>query len=270
MFNFNKMKQEIDPQGYMNKVIHVHKYEDKGDCFECICGKRKLKLIKTDKENLQVGIKSDGKSYSVRDHRGRYFFPDEWANFYETLNKAKQPIFDFLIQTGSRIDEARHVRPVDFDFPRDSVRLWKTKTKAKKNERSGKPRTIALSPRFMKRLRKYIKQRGLSETSNEYLFSPSNIKPITKQTVSQMFNRILVKSGIKDPWNFSLHNIRKTHGNWLRALGIPAEEICLRLGHNFETYLNHYGSASVFNNADVIQIDRILEGLYQNRGGRRY
>ncbi len=265
MFNFNNMKQEIDSGGYMNKIIHVHVYEDKVDYFQCVCGKRKLKLKPTDKENLRVGIKSDGKPYHVRDHRNRYFFPDEWILFYESLKKTKQPMFDFLIQTGARIDEARHTRPVDFDFNRDSIRLWKTKTKAKKNERSGRPRIISLSPKFVKRIKKYIKQKGIKETSTQYLFSNNGSSPITKQATFKMLKRTLNRSTIRDPWNFSLHNIRKTHGNWLKALGVPAEEICLRLGHNFETYLNHYGSASVFNNADIIQIDRLYDGLYRNR-----
>jgi hypothetical protein len=77
-----------------------------------------------------------------------------------------------------------------------------------------------------------------------------------------LFRRKLIESKIKDPYNFSLHNIRKTHGNWLKALGVPAEEICLRLGHDMNTYLKHYGSASLFSNMDIVQINKILEGLY--------
>jgi len=257
------MKQEINKKGLMNKVIHSHIYEDKGDYFECLCGKRKLKLQKTKKEGLRIGIKSDGKTYLVRDHRQRYFFPNEWISFYKTLKKGQEQIFDFCIQTGCRINEGIHIRPVDFDFERDTVRLWKTKTKAKLNERSGKPRTISLSPLFMKRVKKYIKNRKLDLQSSEYLFVGTNKKhPITKQAISQLFKRKLKKARIKDSYNFSLHNIRKTHGNWLKVLGVPAEEICLRLGHDFNTYIKHYGSSSIFNNLDIIQINKILEGLY--------
>jgi integrase len=249
----------------LNKTIHQHIYDDKGDAFQCICGKRKLKLTKTDKEGLRVGTRSDGKSYSVRDHRARYFFPNEWTNFYNVIKKDKQAMFDFLIQTGARIDEARHVRPVDFDFDRNTVRLWKTKTKAKKHERSGKPRTIILSPLFMKRVRRYIRARKVKEDSKEFLFVGNKNIPVTKQAVWQMMKRKLKAAEIKDDFNFSLHNIRKTHGNWIKALGVPAEEICLRLGHNFETYLKHYGSSSIFNNKDIMEINKILEGLYQQR-----
>jgi len=261
------METQIDNNGMLNKMIHEHKYEDNGNCFQCVCGKRKLKLTKTSEEGMRIGIRKDGKKYLVRDHRSRYFFPEEWKQFYKQLKKDKQPIFDFLIQSGARIDEARHIRPSDFDFDRDAVRLWKTKTKAKKNERSGKPRTISLSPSFTKRIKKYINERKLNENSKDYLFSAEKekLKPITKQAVWQMMRRKLIDAGIKDYFNFSLHNIRKTHGNWIKALGVPAEEICLRLGHNFETYLKHYGSASIFNNLDMVKISKILEGLYQPR-----
>lgn len=257
------MENVINSNGLLNKMIHTHVYEDKGDYFSCPCGKRKLKLKETGVEGMRVGLKSDGKEYAVRDHRSRYFFPNEWNTFYKELKDGQEPMFDFLIQTGCRINEALHVRPADFDFDRDTIRLWKTKTRAKLNERSGKPRTITLSPMFIKRVRKYIKERGLNEQSMDYLFTGSGTnKHITTQAVYQLFKRALIKSGIKDPQNFSLHNIRKTHGNWLKALGLPAEEICLRLGHDLNTYLKHYGSSSVFNNMDMMQINKILEGLY--------
>ena len=257
------MENIINQNGLLNKMIHTHVYEDKEDYYLCLCGKRKLKLRQTQIEGLRVGLMKNGKKYAVRDHRSRYFFPDEWLSFYKCIKPGKEPVFDFQIQTGCRINEALHVRPTDFDFDRDTIRLWKTKTRAKLNERSGKPRTITLSPLFMKRVRKYIKERGLTEQSPEYLFIGSGKNQhTTKQAVYQLFKRTLIVSKIKDPQNFSLHNIRKTHGNWLKALGLPAEEICLRLGHDLNTYLKHYGSSSVFNNMDMVLINKILEGLY--------
>jgi len=259
------MEQIINKEGLLNRIIHSHIYEDKGSYFECPCGKRKLKLQQTSNEGLRQGIKKDGKTYLVRDHRTRFFFPNEWNLFYKSLKVNQESIFDFLIQTGCRIDEGTHIRPSDFDFDRDTVRLWKTKTRAKLGERSGRPRTISISPIFVKRVMKYIKERGLDKQSEKYLFSVDNKynKPITKQAVYQLMKRKLKKVGIKDWYNFSLHNIRKTHGNWIRALGVPADEVCLRLGHDMNTYLKHYGSSSVFSNLDILQINKILEGLYQ-------
>lgn len=263
------MEKQIDNKGFMNKIIHSHVYKDIGDAYQCICGKRKLKLKETETEGLRIGKTKNGKNYSVRDHRSVYFFPNEWNNFFKVLKPTQKPIFDFLVQTGCRINEGLHVRPQDFDFSRDTVRLWKTKTRAKLNERSGKPRTISLSPIFIKRVKKYIKEKKLDPESMDFLFTSINSKKhLTKQAVYQLFKRKLKSSGTKNVHDYSLHNIRKTHGNWLKALGLPAEEICLRLGHDYNTFLKHYGSSSVFTNIDILQINKILEGLYQP--SRRY
>ena len=71
-----------------------------------------------------------------------------------------------------------------------------------------------------------------------------------------------LKGVVKDDWNFALHNIRKTHGNWLKALEVPAEEICTRLGHDYNTYLKHYGSPNIFNRADKLLMIKILGDVY--------
>ena len=248
------------------KEGHKHTFVDHGVYYLCDCGKRRLKLLDSKIEGLKYGTRKDGIKLTVRDDRSRYFFPTEWEIFYKELKDKQKPVFDFLIQTGSRIDECLHTRPVDFDFDRNTVRLWKTKTKAKLNERAGKPRTIVLSNAFMKRVRKYIRNQRLDEKSENYLFfgaTPGTF--MTKASVFQLMKRKMFRAGIKDFYAFSLHNIRKTHGNWLKAIGVPAEEICLRLGHDFNTYLKHYGSASIFSNQDLSMIRDIFDDLYQQQ-----
>jgi len=203
---------------------------------------------------LKVGIKSDGKKYSVRDDRSRYFFPEEWIKFFNSIKKEKQAIYDILINTGARIEETFNIKPKDFDWERNNLTLRVTKIKARKNERVGKKRTFVISSQFSRRMKKYISNNKIKD--DEIIFK------VTKQAIWQMLRRGLKKSGIKDDWNFGLHNIRKTHGNWLKALEIPAEEICLRLGHDFNTYLKHYGSATIFDRKDKLLMIRILGDVY--------
>jgi integrase len=205
-------------------------------------------------EGLKVGIKSDGKKYSVRDDRSRYFFPEEWIKFFENIKQEKQAIFDCLINTGSRIEEALNIKQDDFDWDRPTLTLRVTKIKAAKQERIGKKRTFVVSTQFARRMRKYIEDNKIQ--NGQILF------PISKQAVSQMMKRTLKKIEMKDWFNFSLHNIRKTHGNWLKALEIPAEEICLRLGHDYNTYLKHYGSATIFDRKDKMIMIKILGDVY--------
>ncbi len=56
--------------------------------------KRKSLTLKevSDKEGLYVGIKKDGKPYTVRKDRHRFFFPNEWEKFL----KQKPLDLDFI------------------------------------------------------------------------------------------------------------------------------------------------------------------------------
>ena len=205
-------------------------------------------------DGLKFGIKKNGIKYSVRDDRSAYFFPERWEKFFEIIKEEKRPVFDVAINTGGRIEELLNIKPEDFDWERNNLTLKVTKIKAAKGESVGKKRTFAISSQFAKRMRKYIDNNKIQ--NGQILF------PITKQAVSQMFKRGLRKAGFSDWQQFSLHNIRKTHGNWLKALEIPSDEICLRLGHDHNTYLRHYGSAMIFDRKDKMLMIRILGDVY--------
>jgi len=187
-----------------------------------------------------------------RIYKNRFFFPDEWKKFLKSLKKRNKPLFEFMFNTGARFDEAIHIRPCDFDFERNNVRIWKTKTKARKREKMGKPRTISLSTKFTKKMRQIV----LKCSHEAYMFR------ITIQGVDQLIKRVTKKAGINDWYNFSSHNIRKTHGMYLKALGIDIAEICTRLGHDYNTYIKHYGSADIFSEKDMRAIRELLDDLY--------
>lgn len=207
--------------------------------------------------NEDIIIKQDknGRNYTVRKDRRRYFYPNEWIAFMKAVHKNNKPLFDFLINTGARIDEALHIRPMDLDFERGNVRLWKTKTKAKKGETHGKPRTMSLSTAYLGRIKRVCN----NLPQDQYIFTGS------KQSNNQLLKRRVKAAGIKDDYNFSLHNIRKTHGMWLKSINVPAEEICLRLGHDYNTYLAHYGSSEVFTITDVREIEKLMDDLYARK-----
>lgn len=213
----------------------------------------RLSLIQVS-EGIRIGKKSNGVNYTVRTDRSSYFFPDRWIKFYSVIKDEKKQIFDTLINTGARIEEALNIKPEDYDWERNHLTLKVTKTKAVKGETIGKKRSFVISSQYAKRMRKYINDKKIKE--GQILFS------VTKQAVTQMFKRGLKRAEFKDWKQFSLHNIRKTHGNWLKALDINSDEICLRLGHTHDTYLKHYGSASLFDRKDKIIIIKILGDVY--------
>jgi integrase len=195
----------------------------------------------------------------VKADKNRFLYPNEWKQFMKFIDKRNSKLlYDLQFNTGARFDEVLHIRPIDFDFDRNNVRLWKTKTKAKKGEKVGTPRTISLSTDFSKRMKRYCSDKK----QDAYLFK------ISQAGYNQLLKRILAKMNVIGSEEFSSHNIRKTHGMYLKALGIDVGEICTRLGHDVNTYIKHYGSADIFSEKDMAGIRELLGDLYFRQ--RRY
>lgn len=216
------------------------------------------------REGLFEGTKSNGVKYTVRADRHRYFTPDEWIRFIEQVKDEDRILFETLLQTGGRIEEVLNLKPSDFIWETNSLTLRVTKSKASKGESKvlgGKRRGFGVSSQFIRKIRAYIKEHSIKDA--DYLF------PITKQGASQMFKRCLKKAGLKE-WEFSLHNIRKTSGMWLKTVqrrgnDLDVSEICMRLGHDHNTFLKHYGSPSIFTDQQRDKIVDILGDMYRLR-----
>ena len=222
-----------------------------------------LKPVKG-RPGLFIGTKSDGKTYTVRADRHRYFFPNEWIRFISFIKDDRKILFETSLQTGGRIDEVLHLKPSDFIWENNSVKLRVTKSKASKGESKvlgGKQRSFGVSSQYCRRLRKFIKENKIKD--NDLIF------PITSQSVSQLMKRALKKAGLNE-WEFSLHNIRKTTGMYLktvqrRGVDLDGDEICMRLGHDHNTFLKHYGSPSMFTEQHRDKIVEILGDVYNLR-----
>lgn len=222
--------------------------------------KEKLKLEESGQEYLLFGTRTDGKKYSVRKHRKAYFMPDTWLETLKHLTPKGKFTAEVLIQTGARINESRNIEARDVDYDRNTIRLRVTKTKArKKGEERGSPRTIPINPQFIKRLKKYFKD---SEPHTK-------IKILSTPAFNIALKKALQRANVEDYYMYSAHNIRKTHGNWLkilsnlRMINCDASEICLRLGHDYETFLRDYGSSGVMDSKDILLIKEILGDLYR-------
>lgn len=207
--------------------------------------------------DLKTITKANGVSYTVRSNRDRFFYPDEWLKFYEQLTPKTQMYFDLLIGLGARVNEVRHIKVEDIDFDNKRVILRVTKIKAKKGEKNPRPRTISFSSQLGKKLRKHIKDKNLSNP--DYLGLPSTV------AMNDTLKRGLQKAEIKDWQMFSIHNVRKTHGNWLKALSIDGAEICTRLGHDYNTFLRSYSSPDIFNENERKRMVAILGDIYDGK-----
>lgn len=252
---------------------HIHNYNKIGNYLVCpTCNKKILSLGDRNENGIRIGIKKNGSNYSVRDNRKRYFFPSEWKTFIKLVRIPHDFYFKTLIHTGSRAMEGLNLKAENFDLERGTVTFETVKHKASKRNiaSTGKTRTFFVSENYIKEAKKFIKD----IKPKQYLFLNNNELPENydslnnkekkkyygkKETAySQMFKRIMKRTGIKDWNNFSLHNLRKTYGNWMRIYDIKTEEILYRLGHDMNTYLAHYGSPMIFTSEEK----REIMGIY--------
>ncbi len=211
-----------------------------------------LELKDTEHQELKVGIKSNGQKYSVRTNRKRFFYPSEYNDFVKCLASPKQRLsFDILVNTGCRYNEGFNIRKRDIDFERGTLTLKVTKIKAKKGQKFPEPRTFRLSTQFLERLKQYTKN----------LNDDEKIGMLSAPALNIAMKKALIKAGIKDFYMFSLHNVRKTHGNWLNAHDVHMANICKRLGHDANTFLSAYCSADIFTDKDREGMLEILGDL---------
>jgi len=201
-------------------------------------------MIQNQGEFKIVKTKS-GKDYTIRSNRDRFFYPEEWEKFFDVLKPMQKFTFNFLINTGARINEARNVQPFDIDLERKRIVLRITKVKAKKKEKNPRPRIIPISTQFAK----YLKNK-----SGKILSTPA---------ANIALKKALIKSGVKDWKMFSIHNIRKTLETWLMALDIDGLKITAHMGHSLVTAAGHYISPDVFSWEEKSKMRMIIGDLYQ-------
>jgi len=220
----------------------------------------KDKLVKrldlTPSENgIRKGIRRNGFSYSVRNNRDRFFYPEEWMKFYDNLKESQKATFNFLMNTGARINEAINVKVEDIDLINKRLILRVTKVKARAGEKNPRPRIIPISSQFAKFLKAHIVKNELK--SDNYLGLLS--KPASHIALKKTLQSI----NIKDWQMFSTHNIRKTFETWLMALNIDGLKIITHLGHSMAVASGHYISPDVFSFQEKDKMRMILGDLYQ-------
>lgn len=196
---------------------------------------------------------SNGHSYTLRDNKDRFLFPEEYMAFEDNLKKKQIFSVRFLINTGARINEAQNVKIEDCDLERKRIILRVTKTKAIKGEKKGRPRIIPISTQFAK----YLKSQFREKDPSEYIGILSN------PALNIAYKKGGLKAGLKDYWNISSHTFRKTLEVWLMALGVESLALVAHIGHDLKTAAQYYVSPDIFSWEDKQKIRLIIGDLYQ-------
>ena len=238
--------------------------------------KNKNRLSLTPINNdLRIGMRNDGKKYTVRNDRRRYFFPNEWREFISTFTNKEHKFFMItLLMTGGRIMEVLNLKHEDIDIERGTVTFKVVKQrKAKKNFYAvGKSRGFFVPSNFIREYKSFT--RGKTINPNEYVFLDNSKLPENYDSLendekkkyyyskviaySNLIKRKIKKTSIKDWYNFSPHNFRKTFGMWMRTFINDSGELCYRMGHDIDTYVSHYGSSLIFTENERREIAKIF------------
>ena len=271
-------EEQIEKGLSLTKEKHIHNYIEDGNYMKCsICDKKVLKLSDEEHSDLRIGIKKDGKRYTVRKDRRRYFFPDEWERFVKLLTKPTHKFFFLtLVHTGGRIMEVLNLKYSNINLERKTIEFKVVKHKATKRaiHSDGIVRSFFIAENFVKEYKSFV--RGRTIDKNKYIFLDNDKLPTDYDKLSnsqkskyynskkvaysgllkrkvkklaQLYEDLDIKNGGKRDWdwyNFSPHNIRKTYGMWMRTFNIENSELCYRLGHDMDTYMAHYGSSLIF------------------------
>ena len=232
---------------------HLHKYKEEGNYLVCECGKRILNF------NENKAVRSNGRSYTKKSNKDRFFFPKEYMQFEDALKAKQKHTIKCLINTGARIDELKNVKVEDFIYNSDGrsrIILRKTKTKARKGEfGSGKVRDIPLSKQFAKYLFNYINKHKLTEKETLNIHSNSQTNTFMKLTAK--------KIKLSNPEDFSAHSLRKTMEVWFMAIGVDSMALTAHLGHDIKTAVSNYVSPDIFSWEDKKLIRQIMGDLYE-------
>lgn len=203
---------------------------------------------------MRTIIRKDGKPLRLKEDVNRFFFPDEYMKFEDKLKAKQKHSVRFLINTGARINEARNVVVDDVAFENKRITLRVTKAKAKKKETRGRVRNIPVSTQFIKYLNKYTKQNNLNKENTFNILSTPAMNIGMKKAATL--------ANLKNPGDFSPHNLRKTLETWLMSLGVDGLALTAHFGHDMKTAAQHYVSPDVFTREEKQKIREIIGDLY--------
>lgn len=157
----------------------------------------------------------------------RFFYPNEWYRFIaEVTNPNHWFWFRLLLQTGLRINEARTLLVSDVNLERRYLTI--------RNGKGGKARQVFFSTDFRSDIQRYIKNNNLNKESNFNI--PST------QFMDRVIKVYAQKSKLDNHLDLTCHTFRKTHENYLCALGVNTMIVTMQLGHTINVATAYYVS----------------------------
>ncbi|MEY2194769.1 site-specific integrase [Neobacillus sp. BF23-41] len=152
------------------------------------------------------------------------------------------PIFLTAINTGMRRGGVLGLRWQDIDFDNNIIYVRQSLQEVKKvgltfkEPKSGKSRSISITPSLAKELKKIYKQQltdkhlfGQGYQDLDLVFAQKNGKPIQPTEMARNYRKMVETSGL--PY-IRFHDLRHTHATLMLKQGIHPKVVSERLGHS--------------------------------------
>lgn len=178
----------------------------------------------------------------------RFFYPAEWFQFIGVVSNLLHIfVFELLLNTGLRIQEAKNIRVRDINLDRNYLTVLKSKT--------GKQRQVFFSTQFRVKLKQHIAYNKLQPENT--LMIPS------VQYLDRQIKKYCRKAGISNPEDFTCHTFRKTNENYLVAKNVNTMIITQHIGHTVNVATAYYVS-QFLKPEEKTQIKMIIGDLFDS------
>ena len=212
--------------------------------------------FKTDIKTIEFGTKLNGQKYTIRTNRNAYLSPEQWIAFFDKLNDRQKLSMMFLIHTGGRIFEVQHLMPEN--IVGKLLTFETTKKRSARGERRCKPREVGMSTVFIDWYKTLDMKKVLRKDGCFDIMSDAGLNILLK--------KVLRENNVKTWYMYSVHNIRKTHENWMLAQGFNIQKVANRLGHMIGTAMSTYVQETIFTSEQIELIKTILgDDIYVTR-----
>lgn len=182
----------------------------------------------------------------------RFFYPNEWLKFYNSIDEKFQAYYKIAMNTGGRVEEIRSLKVSHIDFERKGLTFYTTKVKSRLKQKRSEPRTIPISTQF---------GNWLIERIGKFQLQPENTFNIpSTQAIDKFMKKRLRKLGFEFWMDYSSHNIRKTFITYMRLWGIDSAVIASHVGHDVRTMNKNYARSTLLTKNDALVIRKKILG----------
>jgi integrase len=182
----------------------------------------------------------------------RVLTPDEYYQFFGVIdNPDHMFFFKFLFGTGMRIEEARQVKTRHINLDRREITVIRSKTG--KYGSKGQ-RKVRFSSMLKMEIRQRIKFMKLGP--DDTLGTP------TRQRLNLPIKYYGMKAGLQNVQDLKTHTCRKTHENYLVAMGVDSMIVSIHMGHSLDVAYYYYMQKAMFDDEEKTKIRGIMGDIY--------